>query len=93
MIFGYAMPVVLAFHGYGILNVLGHRGAQPNNSWVANIFILLPKTFPTDLAANFRFDSFLSDKKLNICALLSSSFLNGNFREAIKSSNNLIHAE
>ena len=37
MIFGYAMPVVLAFHGYGILNVLGHRGAQPNNSWVANI--------------------------------------------------------
>ena len=37
MIFGYAMPVVFAFHGYGILNILGHRGAQPNNSWVANI--------------------------------------------------------
>ena len=37
MIFGYALPVVLAFHGYGILNILGHRGGKPNNSWVANI--------------------------------------------------------
>jgi stearoyl-CoA desaturase (delta-9 desaturase) len=37
MIFGYALPVVLAFHGYGLLNILGHRDGQPNNSWVANI--------------------------------------------------------
>jgi fatty-acid desaturase len=37
MIFGYALPVVFAFHGYGILNVLGHKGAKPNNSWIANI--------------------------------------------------------
>jgi fatty-acid desaturase len=37
MIFGYALPVVLAFHGYGLLNILGHRGGKPNNSWVANI--------------------------------------------------------
>lgn len=37
MIFGYALPVVLAFHGYGLLNILGHKGGQPNNSWVANI--------------------------------------------------------
>ena len=37
MIFGYAMPVVFAFHGYGLLNILGHKGAQPNNNWVANI--------------------------------------------------------
>ena len=29
---------------------------------VAKTLILLPKTFPTDLAANFRVDSFLSDK-------------------------------
>ena len=37
LIFGYALPVVLAFHGYGLLNILGHKGAKPNNSWVANI--------------------------------------------------------
>lgn len=37
MVFGYALPVVLAFHGYGLLNILGHRGGKPNNSWVANI--------------------------------------------------------
>ena len=37
MIFGYALPVVLAFHGYGILNILGHAGGKPNNSWIANI--------------------------------------------------------
>lgn len=37
MIFGYALPVVLAFHGYGLLNILGHKGGKPNNSWVANI--------------------------------------------------------
>lgn len=37
MIFGYALPVVLAFHGYGLLNILGHKGGQPNNSWIANI--------------------------------------------------------
>ena len=37
MVFGYAIPVVLAFHGYGILNVLGHKNGHPNNSWIANI--------------------------------------------------------
>jgi len=37
MIFGYAMPVVFAFHGYGLLNVVGHKGAKPNNTWIGNI--------------------------------------------------------
>jgi stearoyl-CoA desaturase (delta-9 desaturase) len=37
MIFGYALPTVFAFHGYGILNTLGHRGAQPRNTWIGNI--------------------------------------------------------
>lgn len=37
MIFGYAMPVFLAFHGYGILNTLGHRNAKPQNTWLGNI--------------------------------------------------------
>jgi len=37
MVFGYALPVVFAFHGYGLLNVLGHRGGKPNNTWVGNI--------------------------------------------------------
>lgn len=37
MIFGYALPTVFAFHGYGILNTLGHRAAQPRNTWIGNI--------------------------------------------------------
>lgn len=37
LVFGYALPVVFAFHGYGILNILGHLGGEPRNSWVANI--------------------------------------------------------
>lgn len=37
IIFGYALPVVLAFHGYGILNILGHYGGKPNNTWLGNI--------------------------------------------------------
>jgi stearoyl-CoA desaturase (delta-9 desaturase) len=37
MIFGYALPTVFAFHGYGILNTLGHRDAQPRNTWIGNI--------------------------------------------------------
>ena len=37
MIFGYAVPVVLAFHGYGLLNVLGHKGGKPNNTIIGNI--------------------------------------------------------
>ena len=37
LIFGYAMPVVFAFHGYSILNILGHRGATPQNTWIGNI--------------------------------------------------------
>lgn len=36
-IFGYAIPVVFAFHGYSILNTLGHKDAKPRNTWVANI--------------------------------------------------------
>ena len=36
LIFGYAMPVVLAFHGYGLLNILGHKEG-PTNSIIANI--------------------------------------------------------
>ena len=36
MVFGYAMPVLLAFHGYGILNILGHRNG-PSNSAIANV--------------------------------------------------------
>ena len=37
MIFGYALPVVLAFHAYGLLNILGHRNGEPNNTWIGNI--------------------------------------------------------
>lgn len=37
LVFGYGVPVVLAFHGYGLLNVLGHSNAKPHNSWIANI--------------------------------------------------------
>jgi stearoyl-CoA desaturase (delta-9 desaturase) len=37
MIFGYAIPVVLGFHGYGLLNILGHRGGTPNNTIFGNI--------------------------------------------------------
>jgi fatty-acid desaturase len=37
MIFVYALPVVLAFHAYGLLNILGHRGGKPNNTWLGNI--------------------------------------------------------
>ena len=37
MIFGYALPVVLAFHGYGILNILGHYKGKPNNTVIGNI--------------------------------------------------------
>lgn len=33
----FAVPVVLAFHGYGIINILGHRGGRPRNSIIANI--------------------------------------------------------
>ena len=36
LIFGYAMPVILAFHGYGLLNILGHKEG-PTNSIIANI--------------------------------------------------------
>ena len=36
MVFGYAMPVVFAFHGYGLLNILGHKDG-PTNSFIANI--------------------------------------------------------
>jgi len=36
MVFGYALPVVFAFHGYGILNILGHKDG-PTNSALANI--------------------------------------------------------
>lgn len=36
MIFGYALPVILAFHGYGILNILGHKDG-PTNTAIGNI--------------------------------------------------------
>jgi stearoyl-CoA desaturase (delta-9 desaturase) len=35
--FAYALPVVLAFHGYSILNTLGHKDGMPNNTIVGNI--------------------------------------------------------
>lgn len=37
MIFGYAITVVFAFHGYSILNTLGHKGGKPRNTWIGNI--------------------------------------------------------
>lgn len=37
-LFGFCMPIVLAFHGYGIVNVVPHtKSGDPKNSWVANI--------------------------------------------------------
>jgi stearoyl-CoA desaturase (delta-9 desaturase) len=36
MVFAYAMPVVLAFHGYGLLNILGHKDG-PTNTFIGNI--------------------------------------------------------
>jgi stearoyl-CoA desaturase (delta-9 desaturase) len=37
-LFGFCLPVVLAFHGYGIVNVVPHtKAGDPKNSWVANI--------------------------------------------------------
>ena len=36
MLFCYAVPVVLAFHGYGILNILGHKDG-PTNTIIGNI--------------------------------------------------------
>lgn len=36
-VFGYAVPTVFAFHGYGILNVLGHIGNKPTNTFIGNI--------------------------------------------------------
>ena len=37
LIFAYAWPVVLAFHGYSILNTLGHKDGRPNNTIIGNI--------------------------------------------------------
>lgn len=37
MIFAYAIPVVLAFHGYGLLNILGHQNGKPTNTFTGNI--------------------------------------------------------
>lgn len=37
LIFGYAIPIVFAFHSYGFLNVVGHTNGKPSNSWLANI--------------------------------------------------------
>ena len=37
-LFGWCVPVVFAFHGYGIVNVLPHaKNGEPKNSWFANI--------------------------------------------------------
>jgi len=37
-IFGYAVPVVFAFHGYGLINAWTHKTGKPTNSALANIF-------------------------------------------------------
>lgn len=37
LVFGYCMPVVLAFHGYGLINAYTHKDGEPKNSWLANI--------------------------------------------------------
>jgi stearoyl-CoA desaturase (delta-9 desaturase) len=37
LIFGYCIPVVLAFHGYGLLNAYTHKDGKPKNSFFANI--------------------------------------------------------
>lgn len=37
LIFGYCVPVVLAFHGYGLLNAYTHKDGKPKNSFFANI--------------------------------------------------------
>jgi stearoyl-CoA desaturase (delta-9 desaturase) len=31
------VPIVLAFHGYGMVNAYTHRNGFPTNSWIANI--------------------------------------------------------
>jgi fatty-acid desaturase len=36
MVFAYAMSVVFAFHGYGLLNILGHKNG-PVNTFLGNI--------------------------------------------------------
>jgi stearoyl-CoA desaturase (delta-9 desaturase) len=37
-LFGFCMPVVLAFHGYGLVNLIPHtESGKPKNSWIANI--------------------------------------------------------
>lgn len=37
-LFGWAVPVVFAFHGYGLVNVLPHtKTGEPKNNWFANI--------------------------------------------------------
>ena len=37
LIFGYCVPVVLAFHGYGLINAWTHRDGKPVNSALANL--------------------------------------------------------
>jgi len=37
MVFGYAITVVFAFHGYSLLNTLGHRNGIPRNTIIGNI--------------------------------------------------------
>lgn len=36
-VFGWCWTAFFAFHGYGIINILGHRGGKPRNSAIANI--------------------------------------------------------
>jgi stearoyl-CoA desaturase (delta-9 desaturase) len=37
-LFGFCLPVVFAFHGYGLVNLIPHtENGNPKNSWVANI--------------------------------------------------------
>ena len=36
-VFGLAMPIVLAFHGYGMINAYTHKNNTVVNDWIANI--------------------------------------------------------
>lgn len=38
LIFGFAIPVVLAFHGYGLINAYGHKNGYPSNNILVSIF-------------------------------------------------------
>lgn len=37
LVFGLAVPIVFAFHGYGLINALTHMGSQVSNNALANV--------------------------------------------------------